>query len=136
MNNSCSLIQINKISIKHRNVKSITDIFDTIDDKGHYTKNIIKFSGTHIFKADEVIINELTNLSRLLGKGKLKHSYPHSWRSKAPLVHRATPQWFISMETNDLRKKSITAIGNTKFYPAVGQNRLRSMIETSREMKL
>jgi len=60
----------------------------------------------------------------------LKHSYPHSWRSKAPLVHRATPQWFISMETNDLRKKSIAAIGNTKFYPAVGQNRLRSMIET------
>jgi len=104
--------------------------FDTIDDKGHYTNNIIKFSGTHIFKADDVIINELTNLSRLLGKGKLKHSYPHSWRSKAPLVHRATPQWFISMETNDLRKKSIAAIGNTKFYPAVGQNRLRSMIET------
>ena len=104
--------------------------FDTIDDKGHYTKNIIKFAGTHIFKADDVIINELTNLNRLLGKGKLKHSYPHSWRSKAPLVHRATPQWFISMETNKLRQKSLTAIGNTKFYPAVGQNRLRSMIET------
>ncbi len=104
--------------------------FDTIDDKGHYTKNIIKFAGTHIFKADDVIINELTNLNRLLGKGKLKHSYPHSWRSKAPLVHRATPQWFISMEKNNLRQKSLTAIGNTKFYPAVGQNRLRSMIET------
>ena len=104
--------------------------FDTIDDKGHYTKNIIKFTGIHIFKADEIIINELSNLSKLLGRDKLKHSYPHSWRSKAPLVHRATPQWFISMETNDLRKKSITAIGNTKFYPAVGQNRLKSMIET------
>ena len=104
--------------------------FDTIDDKGHYTKNIIKFSGTHIFKADDLIISELSNFSKLLGKGKLKHSYPHSWRSKAPLVHRATPQWFISMEKNDLRKKSIIAIGNTKFYPAVGQNRLRSMIET------
>jgi len=104
--------------------------FDTIDDKGHYTKNIIKFAGTHIFKADDIIINELMNSNSLLGKGKLKHSYPHSWRSKAPLVHRATPQWFISMETNNLRQKSLTAIGNTKFYPAVGQNRLRSMIET------
>lgn len=104
--------------------------FDTIDDKGHYTKNIIKFAGTHIFKADDIIINELTNSNSLLGKGKLKHSYPHSWRSKAPLVHRATPQWFISMETNKLRQKSLTAIVNTKFYPAVGQNRLRSMIET------
>ncbi len=57
--------------------------FDTIDDKGHYTKNIIKFAGTHIFKADDIIINELTNSNSLLGKGKLKHSYPHSWRSKA-----------------------------------------------------
>lgn len=104
--------------------------FDTIDDKGHYKKNIIKFAGTHIFKADDIIINELTNSNSLLGKGKLKHSYPHSWRSKAPLVHRATPQWFISMETNKLRQKSLTAIVNTKFYPAVGQNRLRSMIET------
>jgi isoleucyl-tRNA synthetase len=104
--------------------------FDTIDDKGHYTKSIIKFNGIHIFKADEVIINELSNLSRLLGKGKLNHSYPHSWRSKAPLIHRATPQWFISMDTNNLRQKSIKAIEKTKFYPAVGQNRLRSMIET------
>lgn len=52
-------------------------------------------------------MNELSNFSKLLGKGKLKHSYPHSWRSKAPLVHRATPQWFISMETNDLRKNQL-----------------------------
>jgi isoleucyl-tRNA synthetase len=64
----------------------------------------------HIFKADDIIINELTNSNSLLGKGKLKHSYPHSWRSKAPLVHRATPQWFISMETNKLRQKSLTGL--------------------------
>ncbi len=57
----------------------------------------------------------------LLGAGILIHSYPHSWRSKAPLVHRATPQWFISMDTNNLRKVALQAIDNTKFYPAVGK---------------
>ena len=103
---------------------------NTIDDNGHYTSIIKKFEGTHIFKADKIIIEELKLNHRLLGSGSLTHSYPHSWRSKAPLVHRATPQWFISMESNDLRKVALKAIDNTKFYPAVGKNRLRSMIET------
>ena len=58
------------------------------------------------------------------------HSYPHSWRSKAPLVHRATPQWFISMESHGLRKTALKAIDDTKFYPAKGRDRIRSMIET------
>jgi isoleucyl-tRNA synthetase len=57
----------------------------------------------HIFKADKIIIEELNLNKKLLGSGTLVHSYPHSWRSKAPLVHRATPQWFISMESNELR---------------------------------
>ena len=103
---------------------------NTIDDNGHYTSIIKKFEGMHIFKADKIIIEELKLNRRLLGSGSLTHSYPHSWRSKAPLVHRATPQWFISMESNDLRKVALKAIDNTRFYPAVGKNRLRSMIET------
>jgi isoleucyl-tRNA synthetase len=65
----------------------------------------------------------------LLAKGRLLHSYPHSWRSKAPLIFRNTPQWFISMEANDLRGKALKAIDATRFVPAAGQNRLRSMIE-------
>jgi len=103
---------------------------NTIDDHGHYTNVIKKFEGIHIFKADKIIIEELNLNKKLLGSGTLVHSYPHSWRSKAPLVHRATPQWFISMESNDLRNVALKAIDNTKFYPPVGQNRLRSMIET------
>ena len=59
----------------------------------------------------------------------LQHSYPHSWRSKAPLIYRATPQWFISMEINSLRKKAIKAINDTNFYPSKGKDRLLSMIE-------
>src|SRR3546814_19495235 len=65
----------------------------------------------------------------LLGKGRLRHQYPHSWRSKAPLIFRNTPQWFISMTTNDLRKKALAAIDATAFYPAGGRNRLYAMIE-------
>ena len=103
---------------------------NTIDDNGHYTNVIKKFEGIHIFKADKIIIEELQINNSLLGSGTLLHSYPHSWRSKAPLVHRATPQWFISMDTNELRNVSLKAIDNTIFYPAVGKNRLRSMIET------
>ena len=102
---------------------------DTIDDSGRYTKNIPSFEGTHIFKADPVIIEKLREQKNLLGNGKLNHSYPHSWRSKAPLVHRATPQWFISMESHQLRKKALQAISETNFYPSKGKERIRSMIE-------
>ncbi len=65
----------------------------------------------------------------LYGRGRLKHSYPHSWRSKAPLIFRNTAQWFISMETNDLRKTALAAIDATRFVPPQGRNRLYSMVE-------
>jgi len=103
---------------------------DTIDDNGRYTKHIKKFEGIHIFKADKVVIENLKECRKLLANGKLTHSYPHSWRSKAPLVHRATSQWFISMEEKGLRKKALKAIDNTDFYPERGRDRIRSMIET------
>ena len=103
---------------------------DTIDDNGRYTKHIKKFEGIHIFKADEIVIENLKKCKKLLANGKLTHSYPHSWRSKAPLVHRATPQWFISMEKTNLRKKALKAIDDTEFFPARGKERIRSMVET------
>ena len=78
---------------------------ETVNNDGRYTKNIPIFEGTHVFKADDIIIKNLDEQKNLLGSGSLVHSYPHSWRSKAPLVHRATPQWFISMESHKLRKK-------------------------------
>ena len=103
---------------------------DTIDDAGRYTKHIKKFEGIHIFKADQIVIENLKECKKLLSNGKLTHSYPHSWRSKAPLVHRATSQWFISMEEKDLRKKALKAIDDTDFYPERGRDRIRSMIES------
>jgi len=113
------------LCLKH-GIKSL----DTIDDDGRYTKHIKKFEGIHIFKADQIVIENLKECKKLLANGKLTHSYPHSWRSKAPLVHRATSQWFISMEEKNLRKKALKAIDDTDFYPEKGRDRIRSMIET------
>jgi isoleucyl-tRNA synthetase len=103
---------------------------ETVDGDGKYTKNISIFEGIHIFKANPIIIEKLKEQKKLLFSGQLVHSYPHSWRSKAPLVHRATPQWFISMESHGLRKTALKAIDDTIFYPDKGRERIRSMIET------
>ena len=103
---------------------------ETVDGDGKYTKNVSIFEGTHIFKANPIVIEKLKEKKRLLKNGELVHSYPHSWRSKAPLVHRATPQWFISMESHKLRNKALKAIDETTFYPSKGKERLKSMIET------
>ena len=101
----------------------------TVDNAGLYTKEIPYFTNTHIFKADPMVIEKLKEQNKLLKNDKLTHSYPHSWRSKAPLIYRATPQWFISMEKNNLRKKAIKAINETIFYPEKGKERLLSMVE-------
>ena len=76
------------------------------------------------------VIEAMKAVGALLHHGKVEHSYPHSWRSKAPLIFRTTPQWFISMEKNDLRAKALKAIDNTRFVPAQGRNRIYSMVES------
>ncbi len=101
----------------------------TVNNSGLYTKEIPFFENTHVFKADKIVIEKLKEQNCLLKNDKLNHSYPHSWRSKAPLIYRATPQWFISMQKNDLRKKAIKSINETNFYPKKGKERLLSMIE-------
>ncbi len=103
---------------------------ETVDGDGKYTNNVSLFEGIHIFKANPIVIEKLKEQKKLLSNGELIHSYPHSWRSKAPLVHRATPQWFISMESHKLRDKALKAINDTTFYPSKGKERLKSMIET------
>ena len=110
----------------NNNIKAI----ETVDGDGKYTSNVKLFEGIHIFKANPVVIDKLKEQQNLLHSGQLVHSYPHSWRSKAPLVHRATPQWFISMESHKLRDKALRAIDETIFYPSKGKERLKSMIET------
>ena len=111
-------------------IKNGIKALETVDNDGRYTKHIPIFEGTHIFKANSIVIEKLNEQNKLLANGKLNHSYPHSWRSKAPLVHRATQQWFISMESHGLRKTALKALDETKFYPPKGKERIKSMIET------
>jgi isoleucyl-tRNA synthetase len=101
----------------------------TIDEGGIYYEHIPVFAGKHIFKVDQDVCDEINKCKNLISQGVLIHSYPHSWRSKAPLVYKNTSQWFISMEENGLREKALEAIDQTDFFPKQGQNRLRSMIQ-------
>ncbi|HET9149265.1 MAG TPA: isoleucine--tRNA ligase [Alphaproteobacteria bacterium] len=105
------------------------EVPETVGPDGVYTPVVPLFAGLHVFKADKPVCERLKAAGALLHQGKLTHSYPHSWRSKAPLIYRATPQWFISMETNGLRKKALEAISATKFFPEMGRNRIGSMVE-------
>jgi isoleucyl-tRNA synthetase len=94
------------------------------------------FAGLKVFDgrrwpANEPVTAALAERESLLARGTLQHSYPHSWRSKAPVIFRATAQWFIPMEgAGRLRDKALAAIDETRFVPARGRNRLHSMMET------
>ena len=79
----------------------------TVADDGTYYDSVPLFAGLHVYKADEPVCEKLAEAGALLAKGKLVHSYPHSWRSKAPLIFRNTPQWFISMSEDGLRDKAL-----------------------------
>ena len=111
-------------------------ITDNVGPDGAFREHVGLFAGLRIMDdegkegpANRAVCEMLMSIGALYSWGRLKHSYPHSWRSKAPLIFRNTPQWFISMETNDLRKNALKAIDETRFVPKAGQNRLRSMIE-------
>ncbi|TIT68199.1 MAG: isoleucine--tRNA ligase, partial [Mesorhizobium sp.] len=84
--------------------------------------------------ANQAVIDELIKRNALFARGRLKHSYPHSWRSKKPVIFRNTPQWFVYMDKDlgdgtTLRSRALKAIDETRFVPAAGQNRIRAMIE-------
>jgi isoleucyl-tRNA synthetase len=101
----------------------------TVAGDGLFNPAVPLFAGQHVFKADPQVVAALKDAGKLLASGKLTHSYPHSWRSKAPLIYRATPQWFISMEANGLREKALAAIEATRWVPPQGKHRIGAMIE-------
>ncbi len=112
---------------------------DTVQPDGTYYPHVAIFAGQSVLAKGKngkyyspvakPVIAAMTEAGNLLAHGKIEHSYPHSWRSKAPLIFRNTPQWFISMETTGLRDKALKAISDTRFVPAVGRNRIQSMVE-------
>ena len=105
------------------------EIYNPVNDEGIYRPDVEIFAGEHINKANPEIVKLMDEQGSLLSTGNIDHSYPHCWRCKKPVIFRATPQWFISMETNDLRKKVLAEIKKVRWTPAWGENRLTSMIE-------
>ena len=118
----------------------------TVDADGRFTKEAPGFEGKRVIDdkgnkgdANEAVITALKDADMLIARGRLKHQYPHSWRSKKPVIFRNTPQWFIAMDqalrmpgqggNQTLRESALKAIAETEFVPLSGQNRLRGMIE-------
>ena len=100
----------------------------TVDDDGRFFDHVPVFAGRHVYEVDPAVADALEAEGGLLARGRIVHSYPHSWRSKKPLIFRTTPQWFIGMAENALRDKALAAIDRTAFYPESGRARLRGMI--------
>ena len=101
-----------------------------VGGNGVYLPTAPIFAGEHIYKANPKIIAALTESNKLWAHVVIKHSYPHCWRHKTPIIFRATPQWFISMDAQGLRQKALNAIENEiSFVPDWGKNRIESMIE-------
>ncbi len=105
------------------------DIYAPVDQKGRFTKDAGEFAGQQVFKANKGIIELLKNKGALLAEEKISHSYPHCWRCKNPVIFRATEQWFISMKTNDLLKKTVENIHTVNWVPSWGKDRILGMME-------
>jgi len=125
------------------------EIPETVDEDGAYYPHVPLFGGLKVLEtegkkagkfgpANNAVIDKLIEAGALLARGRLEHSYPHSWRSKAPVIFRNTPQWFIRMDEplddpvhggKTLRETALAAIDATAFYPEAGRTRIRSMVE-------
>ncbi len=102
-----------------------------VDDNGVYRQDVETFAGDHVYKVDEKVLSVLEENNALLFATKLKHSYPHCWRTKTPLIYRATPQWFVSMTKNNLRDQVKSAVDGVKWIPDWGRARIDSMLDSS-----
>ena len=116
----------------------------TVDEEGKFYPDVPLFAGKRILTPDGkdgdangAVIRELIAAGALLAKGTLRHQYPHSWRSKAPVIFRATPQWFAAIDKemaqfggDTLRQRALQGIRDTRWYPRVAENRIGSMVET------
>ncbi|CAN5404227.1 isoleucine--tRNA ligase [soil metagenome] len=103
-------------------------INNPVDDKGCFLADTPFFAGKHVLKANDAVIEVLQSQGALIHAEVIKHSYPHCWRHKTPLIFRATPQWFIGMDQHDLRAAALTAIPGVQWVPEWGEARIAGMI--------
>ena len=107
------------------------DVLSPLDDAGRFLPSVEFFAGLNVFEANPKVIEKLQEVGALLREQKISHSYPHCWRCKNPVIFRATTQWFISMEKNNLRQQALTAINEkVNWIPAWGRERIYNMIES------
>ena len=102
----------------------------TVGPDGRYYDHVPLVAGEHVYKVDDKVCRLLEEAGALLARGELVHSYPHSWRSKAPLIFRTTEQWFISMDKGGLREVALKGIDQVRWVPPRARNRIRAMVES------
>lgn len=105
-------------------------VISPINNKGVLTEDAGQFAGMFYLKANKAIVTHITETGHLLKLKEITHSYPHDWRSKTPVIFRATEQWFVKAEGSDLRERALKALDDVEFIPAWGRNRIGSMLET------
>ncbi len=99
-----------------------------VDGRGVYVADTPLLAGVHVNEANGRIVGLLREAGLLLHTAEFQHSYPHCWRHKTPLIFRATPQWFISLDQNNLREASLAAIAGVRWIPAWGEERIEGMV--------
>ncbi|MFT5235544.1 MAG: isoleucyl-tRNA synthetase [Shewanella sp.] len=105
------------------------EVANPVGDNGVYKADTEIFAGQHVFKANASVVALLEEKGALIKFESIVHSYPHCWRHKTPIIFRATPQWFISMEQKGLRKQALNEIKHTQWIPEWGENRIEKMVE-------
>ncbi|MFD0966579.1 isoleucine--tRNA ligase [Seminibacterium arietis] len=100
-----------------------------INNAGVFNDNAEFFTGKGVFESNDLVIAKLKETNRLLKLEKIRHSYPHCWRHKTPIIFRATPQWFVGMETQGLREQALNEIKKVRWIPDWGQARIEKMVE-------
>ena len=105
------------------------EVYCVVDDEGKFTPDFPQMKGVHVFKADPEIINLLETKNRLIHSDKLEHSYPHCWRCKKPVIYRATEQWFLDVDHDNLKQAASKAVDQVEWVPSWGETRFRSMVE-------
>lgn len=105
------------------------DVLSPVDARGRFVADLPLFGGQLVWEANKPIVEHLKRSGRLLASSDYTHSYPHCWRCKKPVIFRATPQWFLDVEHNDLRKRALEAIQKTEWLPASSVKRIGSMVE-------
>jgi isoleucyl-tRNA synthetase len=104
-------------------------VYSPVDEAGKYDSKYPEMQGVSVWDANDKIVEKLRGLGRLLAVQKIKHSYPHCWRSKNPVIFRATAQWFVKLDHQDLRKKALTEIDEkVEWIPSWGHDRIRNMV--------